>query len=86
VKSTFGGALVPAWSNVRARYHGTELRRDLHPLRIGIRYRPPVTLRSQVATAISNPDFVAVTLFCVVGFLATLNLILRFPDSGAALA
>jgi hypothetical protein len=81
MRSTFGGALVPAWSKVKARYHGTELRRDLQPLPIGTRYRPP-TLRSQVATAISNPDFVAVAIFCVIGFLSALNLILRFPGNG----
>jgi hypothetical protein len=41
------------------------------------------SLRSRLVTAISNnPDLVAIVLFCVIGLLATVNLILRFPDLG----
>jgi hypothetical protein len=29
-----------------------------------------VTLRSRLATAASNPDFVAITIFCAIGLLA----------------
>ena len=37
----------------------------------------------RLVTAISNPDFVAVAAFCAIGLLATVNLLLRFPDIGA---
>jgi hypothetical protein len=84
MKDMLGDTRVPAWSKVRARYHGTAVHRDLQPLPMGTRYgiRPPVTLRSQMAHAVSNPDFVAVAIFCAIGLLATLNLILRLPEIG----
>jgi hypothetical protein len=84
MKNMMGGTKVPAWSKVRARYRGTEVYRDLQPLPMSTRsgIRLPVTLRSQLADAVSNPDFVAVAIFCAIGFLATVNLILRLPDIG----
>jgi hypothetical protein len=42
----------------------------------------PATLRAGIAEATSDPDFVAITLFCAIGLLATMNLILRIPDIG----
>jgi hypothetical protein len=33
-----------------------------------------------------QPDLSAVLLFCAIGFLATFNLVLRFPDLGAFIA
>jgi hypothetical protein len=84
MKDLLGDMRLPAWSKVRARYHGTVVHRDLQPLPMRSRHgiQPPVTLRSQMADAVSNPDFVAVTIFCAIGFLATVNLILRLPDIG----
>ena len=84
MKDMLGGTRVPAWSKVRARYHGTVVHRDLQPLPMRTRYgiRPPVTLRSKMSDAVSNPDFVAVAIFCAIGFLATVNLILRLPEIG----
>ena len=45
-------------------------------------------VRAQKASPWSwlEPDLSAVLLFCVIGFLATFNLILRFPDFGAIIA
>ena len=37
-----------------------------------------------VATA-TNPDFIAVVAFCVIGLLIALNFALRFPDAGAVI-
>jgi hypothetical protein len=45
------------------------------------------SLRSWLVTAISNnPDLAAIVLFCVIGLLATVNMILRFPDLGGIIA
>lgn len=33
-----------------------------------------------------DPDLTAVMLFCAIGLLAALNLMLRFPDFGAIIA
>jgi hypothetical protein len=84
MKDMVGRSMVPAWSKVRARYYGTAVHRDLQPLPTRTRYgmQPPVTLWSQMAHAVANPDFVAVAIFCAIGFLATVNLILRLPDIG----
>ncbi|MGB6447112.1 MAG: hypothetical protein WBF47_18400 [Xanthobacteraceae bacterium] len=41
---------------------------------------------SRFTTAITNLDLQAVVAFCLIGFLLTLNLILRFPDIGAIAA
>ena len=35
--------------------------------------------------AAANPDLLAVVAFCLIGLLATLNFILRFPDFGAVI-
>lgn len=36
-------------------------------------------LRSRVYAAVFTPDFVAVTVFCAIGLLATLDLMLAVP-------
>jgi hypothetical protein len=41
---------------------------------------PASIARSPIVTALSSPDFVAIALFCAVGLLATLDLILSVPD------
>jgi hypothetical protein len=84
MKDMIGGRQVPVWQKVRARYHGVNGRRDLQPLPTRSRFsvRPPVTLRSRLVSAASNPDFVAITIFCAIGLLATVNLILRIPELG----
>jgi hypothetical protein len=46
-------------------------------------------LRAQKASPLlwlSEPNANAVVLFCTIGLLVTLNLILRFPDLGAIIA
>ena len=40
------------------------------------------TGRSLVAAAIAAPDLRAVVMFAVIGFLATINAVLYFPDFG----
>jgi hypothetical protein len=37
---------------------------------------------SRMASAISGPDFVAIAIFCAIGLLATVNVMLRLPDIG----
>jgi hypothetical protein len=84
MKEMISGAQVPVWHKVRALHHGVNGHRDLQPLPVRTRYsvRPPVTLRSRLTTAASNPDFVAIAIFCAIGLLATVNLILRIPELG----
>ena len=36
----------------------------------------------RIVAATTNPDLIAVTLFCAIGLLISLNLILRFPNAG----
>jgi hypothetical protein len=40
---------------------------------------------SGVVATIENPDLITVVIFSVIGFLVTLNLILRVPDFAAIL-
>jgi hypothetical protein len=40
----------------------------------------------QAVAAIMTPDLSAVIAFCLIGFLLTLNLMLRFPNLGAVIA
>jgi hypothetical protein len=84
MKEMIGGTQVPVWHKLRALHHGVSGHSDLQPLPARTRYsvRPAVTLRSRLATAASNPDFVAITIFCAIGLLATVNLILRIPELG----
>jgi len=84
MKDMTGGTQVPVWHKVRALHHGVSDHRDLQPLPARMRYgvRPPVTLRSRLANAASHPDFVAIAIFCAIGLLATVNLILRIPEIG----
>jgi hypothetical protein len=44
------------------------------------------TLWSWLRTVISDPNLIATALFCLIGLLTTVNLILRFPDFGAIIA
>lgn len=51
---------------------------------------PPLAHRKTAGTVsfrllalISNPNFIAVAAFCAIGLLATLNIMLRFPDFGS---
>jgi hypothetical protein len=84
MRNTTGGTQVPVWQKVRARYHGVGGHRDLQPLPRRVRHgvQPPVTLRSRLTAAASNPDLIAIAIFCAIGLLATVNLILRFPAVG----
>jgi hypothetical protein len=45
----------------------------------------PIAERTSILSAIANPEFVAVVIFCVIGLLLTLNVMLRFPDLAAFL-
>jgi hypothetical protein len=66
---------------VRAAY-ASDRRRDLQPLPLRYTVRPAITWQSRFANAISNPDFVAIAIFCAIGLLATVNLLLRVPNVG----
>ena len=39
-----------------------------------------------VVTELKDPDLTAIALFCAIGLLATINVILLFPDLGAIIA
>ena len=41
---------------------------------------------SWLAAAVKDPSLIAIVLFCAIGLLVTLNLMLRFPDLGAIIA
>jgi hypothetical protein len=41
---------------------------------------------SWLAAAVKDPSLIAIVLFCAIGLLVTLNLILRFPEFGAIIA
>ena len=54
-------------------------------------YRDRVTAAApdgwwRLGAVISNPDLQAAFLFCVIGFLATVNAVLYFPDFGEMVA
>jgi predicted transcriptional regulator len=49
---------------------------------IGLADWPAITARSRIVAAVSTPDFVAIAIFCAIGLLATLNLVLNVPDIG----
>jgi hypothetical protein len=69
------------WRRVRAAY-AFDSRRDLQPLPVRYTVHPAVTWQSRFAAAMSNPDFVAIAVFCAIGLLVTVNLLLRVPDTG----
>ena len=41
--------------------------------------------RSRLVSVITNPNLLAIMIFCLIGFLLSLNFILRFPDFGAVI-
>jgi hypothetical protein len=47
--------------------------------------RPARTGWSRFVAAITNPDLIAMVFFCTIGFLITINIVLRFPDFGASM-
>jgi hypothetical protein len=47
--------------------------------------KPIAEKASWILGAITNPEFVAVVVFCVIGILLTLNFVLRLPDLSAYL-
>lgn len=46
----------------------------------------PATGWSRIAAVISNRELQAVVMFCAIGFLATVNVVVRFPEFGATVA
>jgi hypothetical protein len=41
---------------------------------------------SWLVAASRDPNLIAIVIFCAIGLLVTVNLILRFPDLGALIA
>ena len=39
----------------------------------------------RIIVAMTNPDFLAILMFCLIGILLALNLMLRFPEFGAVI-
>jgi hypothetical protein len=69
---------------IKSPYLSLESRRDLRllPIRVRPAIRPAVTAPSRFAAAISDPDFVAIAIFCAIGLLATVNVMLRVSNLG----
>jgi hypothetical protein len=61
--------------------------RELQPLiRAKGREADPASRQwSWLKAAMANPDLVAVVIFCLIGLLLALNVMLRFPDFGAVI-
>lgn len=59
--------------------------RELQPLiRAKGREADPASWQwSWLKTVVANPDLVAIVIFCLIGLLLALNIMLRFPDFGA---
>jgi hypothetical protein len=71
------------WRRVRSPYALSTAQRNLQPLpRMRYTVQPAVTVQSRIVAAITNPDFIAIAIFCAIGLLATINLVLRIPDIG----
>jgi hypothetical protein len=69
------------WRRVRSPYVLSTAQRNLQPLpRVRYTVQPANTVQSRIVTAITNPDFIAIAIFCAIGLLATINLMLRIPD------
>jgi hypothetical protein len=51
-----------------------------------VRAATPQTGRTRFIAAISNRDLHAIILFCTIGFLLTIDAVLRFSDFGALFA
>ena len=49
-------------------------------------HRVRATPWSRLVTAITDPNLTAIALFCAIGLLATVNVILHFPDFGETIA
>jgi hypothetical protein len=45
----------------------------------------PIREEASISGAIPNPEFVAVVIFCAIGLVLTLNVMLRSPDLSAFL-
>jgi len=45
----------------------------------------PAGKAASLLEALASPEFVAIGVFCAIGLLLTLNVMLRFPDFGAML-
>ena len=57
------------------------MRRELQPStkHVGRRIKVAETVWSRLV----NPDFIVIVIFCAIGLLLTINVILRFPELGA---
>jgi hypothetical protein len=45
----------------------------------------PAGKAASLVKALASPEFIAVGVFCAIGLLLTLNVMLRFPDFAAML-
>jgi hypothetical protein len=43
----------------------------------------PASKAASLVKALASPEFIAIGIFCAIGLLLTLNVMLRFPDFGA---
>jgi len=59
------------------------------PTRAARTYLPPSRVRTAwfgFVTTVLDPELQTVVAFCMIGFLVTLNMALRFPDFGGLIA
>lgn len=59
--------------------------RELQPLQksAGSHAGAAQTAWYRLVATLTNPDLIAVVVFCAIGLLVAINVILRFPDFGA---
>jgi hypothetical protein len=77
------------WARYPAPNDWTTLGIGVHQLAVSSTHKYPSRSQGDAASLIelvANPQFVTVTIFCAVGLLFTLNLIMRLPDLGALLS
>jgi hypothetical protein len=60
--------------------------RELQPLVKGADRRPQTASSpwQRLVATVTSPDLIVVAIFCAIGFLVTVNVVLRFPDFAAS--
>ncbi len=61
--------------------------RELQPLvkPLDRRVKAAETAWHRILATVANTDLIMIVIFCAIGFLVTVNVVLRFPDFGATI-
>jgi|GEM_PF-5791795 hypothetical protein len=73
------------WQRIKAAYGFSNRERALQPLPLRGSHpiRRPLAAQARFIAAVTNPDFVAVAIFSMIGLLLTVNFILRVASAGS---